>query len=136
VPIHSAAAAQQQEPASLRISQLGLLGAPAALLYALPAFAADEFTVDAAYEAVQQQSAGSTDLVVSVLAAIVFTLLVVVTAGVSDNDSNIITASTCACINLAHACGLKCECLHSMRTWRHITLQTRHLKGHDSSTLA
>jgi hypothetical protein len=85
--MHIAAAAQQQEPASLRITQLALLGGPAALLYALPAFSADDFTVDAAYEAVQQQSAGSTDLVVSVLAAIVFTLLTVVTAGVSDENS-------------------------------------------------
>jgi hypothetical protein len=92
VPIHSAAAAQQQEPASLRISQLALLGAPAALLYALPVFAADDFTVDAAYEAVQQQSAGSTDLVVSVLAAIVFTLLLVVTAGVSGDLKKFTTA--------------------------------------------
>lgn len=83
VPIHSAAAAQQQERASLRNSQLALLGVPAALVCALPAFSAEDYTVDAAYEAVQQQSAGSTDLVVSVLAATVFTLLVVVTGGVS-----------------------------------------------------
>jgi hypothetical protein len=83
VAIYSASAAQQEAYASLSISQLALLGAPAVILYALPAFSADDLTVDAAYEAVQQQSAGSTDLVVSVLAAIVFTLLVVVTAGVS-----------------------------------------------------
>uniref|UniRef100_A0A383VL83 Uncharacterized protein n=1 Tax=Tetradesmus obliquus TaxID=3088 RepID=A0A383VL83_TETOB len=86
VPLHSvaSAAAQQQDPASLRISQLAVLRAtPAALLYALPAFAAEDFSVDAAYEAVQQQSAGSTDLVVSVLAVTVFALLVVVTGGVA-----------------------------------------------------
>jgi hypothetical protein len=46
--------------------------------------------MDAAYEAVQQQSAGSTDLVVSVLAAIVFTLLVVVTGGVRPSLSNLL----------------------------------------------
>lgn len=62
---------------------MAVLGAtPAALLYALPAFSAEDFSVDAAYEAVQQQSAGSTDLVVSVLAVTVFALLVVVTGGV------------------------------------------------------
>lgn len=53
------------------------------LLSSLPAWAEDEAAVDAAYAAVQQQSAGSTDLLVSVLATVVFVLLATVTGGVS-----------------------------------------------------
>eukprot|EP00775_Hariotina_reticulata_P011460 gene11460-11606_t len=43
----------------------------------------DDAVLDAAYSAEYSQSAGSTDLLVSVLAVVVFVLLAVVTAGVA-----------------------------------------------------
>jgi len=43
----------------------------------------DDAVLDAAYSAEYSQSTGSTDLLVSVLATVVFVLLAVVTAGVS-----------------------------------------------------
>lgn len=82
--------AQPQQQQNV-LDQLRLLvkAAPAAvpmyLLSYLPAVAEEDATVDAAFAAATQ-SEGATDLIVSVLAALVFGLLVVVTGGVSGAE--------------------------------------------------
>ncbi|KAF8066389.1 hypothetical protein HT031_002713 [Scenedesmus sp. PABB004] len=83
-----AALPQAQQSAPTQLGPPAAAGAAAALPLLLLARAAaaaagEDAEVDAAFSAVQEQSAGSTDLVVSVLAAVVFALLVLVTGGVA-----------------------------------------------------